>query len=643
MRLGYADRNGTVLVSVVPEGQTAVAPSTFGEQSDNPVTGATLALRDLLNGFGQKRLRGESEGRYYYTLNADLSSGPWLKGPSLTSYTPATRDSTSGIDRFFEIGGEIYAANGRYVLDGGTDGTGWTVSKDLGSGNAAVDVAVVQGNYGSSVRYAWVGLGDSVAMYYFDGTTWTQTSGGDVMYSRAYAVDDERFYRFDDTNRMWQLDLASDPRTAANWSSPTARIGTKDHGVVRAHINAAGAMEIFKADDVYTLNLDGGANRLFGDRQFVSATTNGEALGRYGQSTFVTYGRALFRLDPDGGLKPVGPELLPENDSEVRGDVTAVCGSDHRMYAAIKNRDNGESYLMTMTGATFEDGHGRTLPVWHGSIIAALADVTVQVLHQSERGADSGHKLLYMGLSDGTIRKFALSCAANPTACSSYRFSTDNGSVYLPRIYFGFPSTRKALHAAIGEADNFSSSNYAQLSYRTGDGDSFVSIGTDFDAGERKRVDFPDGDYCTWLDALVTLVSSANTASPEVSGFAFSYLLRPLPKEVLQINVLAEDGLVRRDGTPYRHTGKAITDYVELAASLAGKGPFIGPDEKTRQVAVLAPRRTTAYDSFTRQPRRAIAVTLVDSAEDARGTLERLEDFTLEELEMFTLRGLEDL
>lgn len=627
-RAAFTSRDATKLVVDSPPDQGAVAPTKFGEQARNPIFGGTLAIRELTNGFGRMRMHDDPDGRYLYGLNFDPSAGPWLKGPDVTSVTPATRDSTNGINRFFEIGGQIFALNGRYVLDGNNNGTTWATTgqgNDFGSGNAAVDVTVVQANDGTSSRYAWIGMGDSVAMYYFDGTTYTQTSGANVMYARAFAVDGTNLYRFDDTNRMWQCDLLLDPRTAANWPSATDRIGTKDYPVTRATVDHNGALAILKGDDVYTLNIDGTVNRLFQHEQLVASTLNGQALASWRgpddqPALYTVYGNGTFALTPSGGLIPIGPELLPENESPVKGQITAMVGTDHALYAGIYNQDTGNSYLMKFTGRVFKDEYGTTIPAWHGSITAAFSSKKITALYASSIGATSLHKRLYMGFSDGTIAHFTLPCTANPSACTAYTFSTATASVYLGRLFFYFSSASKLVLAATGEGEGLTSTNYASLQYRTQSDASYATLTQSFNTDPSRQVDMPDNVSCVYFDPLVTLESNSSSTSPKITGLSFLWRLRDPPLKVVQANLIAEDGLRARDGTPYLRSGQDIARAIGVLERDATATEFIEPDGTSRTVTVSAPRRITAYDEgIPRRPRDAIQVILTETRSQAGG------------------------
>lgn len=648
IRLGASDRNGTILIGQVPPDQGAVAPARFGEQARNPEFGGVISHRDLSGGMGQRRLREDGNGRVWYTLGARTRPGYALKGPALTTYTPGTLDSTVGITRWFEIGGRLYALNGRYAQNCGTDGVYVGVSQDFGVGKAATDVIVLQDNHSSATRYALVAMGDSENVWTFTGATgttvWAQTSGGDAFKARAFTADTLNLFYVNDSNVLNSCDLDANVLTVANHASATDTIGTKDCAVTRLHTNGDGGLLANKTDDIYSLQPDGSWKQLFSERQFVLSSANGEALSRWGNDSYVTYGFTTYRLTDDGGLTPIGPEQIRDNGSEVRGYLTAHCGTDFFLLAGLYNPDSGASYVMEFDGHIGQDARGLPYPIWHGSISAAFTGKKITSIHQSSIGAPTGHKRAYIGFSDGTYATYILACSADPKDCTSEVFQTADGYVYYSRMQFYFPGQRKAILAATGEADNFSSSDYAALAYRSSESGSYTDLGTNFDSGERKRVTFPDAFSCTWLDTRVTLVSASSASSPRLTGFSFDWLLRVPPQEIMLVNVLAEDGLRQRDGTPYRVGAKDIRDRINSLAGLAGGITFVDPNGDSHQVTLRTPSRTTAYDLPTRSAHDAIQLMLIERRPNEEyGELERLGGLTLLQMSTYTVSQLSEL
>jgi hypothetical protein len=642
--LAYLTKDGDQLVADVPPDQANVAPPEFGEDAKDPILGGTYAIRDLTRGMGRRREHLRPTGRYWYTTNARVRSGRGIVGPEITWATPATRDATVGVTRWFEINDHVFAGNGRYALDGGTTGTGWTVSNDFGSGKALVDAIVVQDNHSGSTRYALAAMGDSENVWRFDGASWTQTSGGNAFTARAWAVDADNLYYVNDRNRLWEVDLSTDILSVANHASPTDRIGTYDHKVVRLDINPAGSLLFLKEDDLYTIDSDGRSNRQFQRLAFPPAATNGEALATWGNATYFVYAGRLYRYSPDGGLTQIGPELFTDHGGPVSGYVTAMVGCDFYLLAGLYNPDTGDSYLLEFTGEIVPDEFGRPEPVWHGSICDAIEGARITSLHVSTVGAPANYKMAYIGLSDGRIGSYVLENRPDPSDCDQCRFSTDPGRIYYSRIYFRFGSERKAIIAATGESDNFSSDNYATLSYRTSGDASYSSLDDDFDAGERTKVLFPTSSSCVFLDPLMQLTATASTATPQLSGLAIEWQLRTLPQEVMQIQVPAADGLLKRDGTPYRLTSDDIRDYIDQLAGFSGGVPWIDPDGDSHQVIVQFPRRVTAYTDGSRKAVNALQVRLIEQQpNETRGILANLELYTLEQLDAFLLSQLEEI
>jgi hypothetical protein len=647
LRLWLQDGD-TVMVGEVPGDQGSVAPTEFGEQAKNPVFGGVLAVRDVSRGMGQRRLRGNPTGRLWYTLNARSRPGYLCKGPGLTTYTPGTVDATVGITRFYKINGRIRALNGRYALDGGADGTGWTVSKDFGVGKAAVDVLVLQTNQAGSTRYAYVAMGDAEDVWYEDGagatTTWTQTAGANAFKARAWAADTTTVYYVNDANKLNTCSIDADLLVVANHAAPTQRIGGKDMPVTRLKINGSGSLLAAKQDDIHSLQQDGSWNRMFEERQFVPSATNGEVFFRWGNESYVVYGNKFHRLSDDGGLTQCGPEMLRDNGSPVKGYISAGAGTDYFALCGIYDPDTGDSHVMEFTGELTEGPHGFTEPVWHGSVTPTFADKKITAIGIDTAGAPGGHKMAYLGFSDGSIVKYVLACTVDPCDCAQEAFSTADGYAFYPRLLFHFPGQLKAMLSATGEADNFGGANYAQLAYRTTGNTDYIGIGTDFNQGDRHRVVFPDALAGTYLDARVTLVSSDGSSSPRVTGFSFDWQLRTQPQEVISVLVRAENGLRQLDGTPYRHGAKTIRDRIEALAGFAGGITYVDPNGDSHQVTMLTPQRRVVRERATGQTHDAIQVVLVERKPNEHyGPLNNLAGLTLRQMSAYTLRQLSEI
>lgn len=158
-------QEGARLVSTKPGDLDKVNPTDFGYSALSPLFERVQVYSDLELGYGQRVQQGERDKRYRYAINADLSvAGLWMKGPLVTTATPATRDSTTGITRAVEVNDTLYFANGRYVLQRDADGT-FSVAKDFGAGKSCTDAIIFHSNMDGGAKYAYFAMGESEAVW----------------------------------------------------------------------------------------------------------------------------------------------------------------------------------------------------------------------------------------------------------------------------------------------------------------------------------------------------------------------------------------------------------------------------------------------------------------------------------------------
>ena len=99
-----------------PRVVSQVSPTSYKSSAQNPNVEVTYEYGDLSLGMGLAYQVGEHDRRYRYADAADCSiANQTILGPRISSITPSSVDSTNGVSGFFEIGGGLYAVNGRYV------------------------------------------------------------------------------------------------------------------------------------------------------------------------------------------------------------------------------------------------------------------------------------------------------------------------------------------------------------------------------------------------------------------------------------------------------------------------------------------------------------------------------------------------
>ena len=257
---GTATRQTWEYRSYKPPDQANVAPTAYGYAADNPVFGAVTVYQTFPLGMGlktQRKPNAAEDLQYDHALGVDMSAYPWVKGPEVTLFTPATTDATNGVVRFLKVGTDLYAVTGRYALRRVSDSS-WTVAQDFGAGKVSLDALAFYSN-GVGAAYGFVAMGDADNLWSVTGGVWAQHAS---LRARAFGLVGREFFRAHTTNTLAKVDTDADPLVAANWSSENAfTIGDKSSPIVRLPTTAAGVLLAVKSDGVYTLDAAGGGGR----------------------------------------------------------------------------------------------------------------------------------------------------------------------------------------------------------------------------------------------------------------------------------------------------------------------------------------------------------------------------------------------
>jgi hypothetical protein len=623
--LGASAKGGQPgLVTTNPTTLDNVAPSDFSYQALPPEYGRIFSVEDLSGGYGCARF-DEASGlkRYRYAEGADASTGYGELGPEITTLTPSTVDSTNGITGFFEIGGKLFALNGRYCHLRTSDADWNTSRKDFGSGKAALDSAVFYAN-NLSAQSAYVAMGETEPIYKFDGTTWTQHAEVSKIYARAFAVVGSEFYRAHTTNLMAKVDTDADPFVIANWSADNAwHIGDKSAGITRLGVTALGSIVAFKSDGIYTVDAENIDHPLFPFLKMANDTDGGKAVGAWLNDLYVTYRGGTFRVSPDWSAEVVGPERIADNDSPVRGRVTSLAGhGTHHLYAGLL-ADGGNGYLLKMG----KDG------AWHGSISQPFTSKTITAMYVSSIGAPTSHQRMYLGFSDGSVGWFVLPCTTNPRGCTSYRWTTVAGNIYYPRLTFGFGADQKVIPTM--QVKGLLSPGSVTLAYRSDLATTWITAGS-ATASNFEDVDLPAATSATVLEVRATLANSATAATTVLMGVGIQHWLNVQEKDRTALLVLATENLIRRDGTPYRQVPATIKAEIE---ALRGGGyvAITLPTEEQITARVVSVAQSVAWSERLRKWTAALRVELAQETDQALyGTWARISEYTWAELDAMT-------
>lgn len=637
--LGHKDdKTANPLVGTKVMAFDQAAPSDYRYDTQPPLYERVQPYADMSKGFGLRMQSGYEDRKYRYALNAELSTGQWMKGPLLTTYSPSYANTPgSGVDGLVEMSGNLYGFAGRYFLqyNAGTDS--WATIQDFGASAVVLD-ACAFAPPGGSTKYIFIALGEQQNAWYFDGSVFTQFAT-----FRAYAFQQtaKEFWRAGGTsasvqvNAVSKVDTAADPTVEANWGATTSfQVGDRSARVVKLGLTSSGAMLIFKQDGIYTLeDSDGTDTHLFPyTAAYAGAgadSDNGKWWGIFGNDTFVTYSKTTFKLEPSVSItgsvsltgSEIGPERNIENDSPVRGRVTAFAANGPlNAYAGLYNDDTGGSYLLKYSSwapaevAGGELDMAKRMDAWHGSITPLLPGKVTSLL-RTTIGAPSGHYRLVVGLGDATIRSFTLACTANPATCSSYRFDTSNdGQVFLPYWHGTFLADAKSLRS-VSMIGNLTSDYFAQLKYKTDPAlPTFQDFGTNF-VGNRQKTDFATNTAAYLAEFQVVLKHGAGgttSSSPVLDAVAIHHSVRPSLILEYTFSVLAADGLVRRNGTPYKSIGSTqLRSVLRTAAGAVGAVTVYLPDESSQQLAVTNYAESLAWDERLRRWQAALDIKAV--------------------------------
>jgi len=610
-----------MLVSSKSQDISQVQPPDFGYAGTSPISDREEPYESLVLGMGMKVQEKWQDFRYLSAQAVDCSVWPWCKGPEITLLTPSGADAAVGVRTFFELGGVLYSACGRYINRRDNDTT-WTMVKDFGAGVAVLNVAVFTSNF-DGIQRAFVALSTGPAQYSSNGTTWTPMA---TFASLAFAVIGREFWWADDTNRLRKCDTNADPTLEANYTSLIFRVGDKSSVISSLAVTAAGTLLILKTDGVYTLDASGEDHQLFPFLKFAVDSNNGKFWGQFENAVYVSYGRQFMRITPDLALEQIGPERLVNNDSPVRGRITAFAAVGTMFaYAAIYNPDTLTGYVMKF-GSWVSQGVGQDqlapvhVDAWHGSLSVPFANRAIQSLFVSSVGAPAGHTRTYLGFSDGTVGWMVNPCVPNPAACSAYRFSVGDGWVDLPQWHGGYHASKKSLrHAAV--TGTLDAQNYVTLEYKVDTSQTaWLSLTGQFNQAPYQQLAFPSTTAnVTVLGAFrVHLVNTAsNLKSPLVSAFSIGHALRPQRFMQVQVAILCSDGLVRRDGVPLRIGRREIQRAVEAAVDTPGAVTCTLPDEKVVQLSFTDYSVSQSFDEIGRQWRGSLSVKAVQWVSDA--------------------------
>jgi hypothetical protein len=626
--IGSPQAGQPALVSTKSQDIGAVAPPDYSYAGANPTNDREEPFQQLTLGLGLAIQEKWDDQRYMSANAVDLSVWPWLLGPEIGTTTPASVDAVHGINRFFELGTDLYAANGANVLKKATGADTWSIVKTFSA--PILDVCVFSSNF-DGVQRAFFALGaGAVAQWTSNGSAYTAMA---TFTSLAFTVIGKEFWWADDTNRLRKLDTNADPTNEANYTSLIFRAGDKSSQINSLLVTAGGTLVVAKTDGMYTLNAAGDDREVFPFLRYADVGTNGRTWGTFENGLYVAYGNSLGRIDSDLSWTSVGPDDLSSNVAGISGQVTAFAGVETMFaYSALLDRNTNTGYLCkfgawvgmgvrgprqsTLVTALGSQGTGEPVHIdaWHGSVSIPFVGRAIQHLFVSQVGsAVAGHTRTYIGFSDGSIGWMLNPCTPNPAGCVDYKYFVGDGWVDLPLWHGGYHASQKSLRHFSVTGSKLDPSNYVTLDYRLDPtpGMAWTAFGNVFDSSVYERAMFPISAAATLVALRVHLHNTDHMSTPLVSGVSLGHALRPVRVMEFQCDILCADGLVRRDGVPVRMGRKQIQKLIEKAVDTPGAVEVTLPDESDQELSFTDYSVSQSFDEIGRQWRGSLRVKAV--------------------------------
>lgn len=413
---------------------------------------------------------------YEYGLYIDSGNGYIENGPTVTSTTPS---NTGTIRQFFEVdvGGTrtVCALAGRYLLT--LSGSTWTSRDDLGAGGSYFYRAATFRGTGDARAGVYLAVHDS-ADAPTTGRHWTTASTTTVFANITgvspvtVAQHGEAIYFLDVSANNYRIRKSVDGTAAPTLSGSFLfdASGNATEMTVWDNRLLVGTTRGILAPTTGA-DLSTAVEELVPEMRFQYHADNCRGMTPWFQWLIVPFAQSLFRMDPETNkLQEFGPGTLPNNISEVKGQVTAVCGyREWTLFACLYDGTN--SYLLRWGNWRIVDteiGPQRIFhPGWHGALYK-FASTRINAMFIS--AAAGGNPILHMGGTDGniytvTLPRFSMAWRSD----SNCSFNTTNdGEVFFPIIHHGVPLEPKINLAVAMTNENLTGSTRdITVAYRT--------------------------------------------------------------------------------------------------------------------------------------------------------------------------------
>jgi len=396
------------------------------------------------------------EGRYYYAINMDARQPEQIiPGPQVTTLTIG---GSANVNAIFEFDGVLMCLAGRYCKRVNADDS-VSPECDFGAGKIAIDAEVFNDTL-------YVSLGFGAGDYIHKRTladAWTQDDDVQLGYmtvwkERLWAQKSTTLNGVTTNNGV--QNCSNDPFTAADWSSNGPIVG--DPGTPVTSMGALGDMlYVGKYDGLHGVDASAIAPLLTPELRPARDEDNCRNMAAWHGRWFVPHLRGLLVYQDLGQqgflITDSTPGREADENNPVHGQVTALAGDDHWLYAAIYNTV-GDTYIMAGREAVGDEVQFGPM-IWHP--LAKLTNKKCQAMHVS--GLWTNPRLLFgVGTDLGYI--VLPRDGDNPVADSNCRYAT-SGSILFPAHAWNAPTTPKVWKEIKIESEDLSFARYLNVYY----------------------------------------------------------------------------------------------------------------------------------------------------------------------------------
>jgi hypothetical protein len=359
-----------------------------------------------------------------------------------------------------------------------------------------------------------------------------------------------------------RLSVSTDGGSASTWPTGTP-VGDGAFGV-NALLSLGRTVFPVKSDGLYSLRPgdESGAEveHLWSQALWRSGPHSGRGAAAWRGYLWLPLPQGFYRFRP-GELTPAGPERLRENDSPIRGRISACAGDAHFLYAVLRD-ETGHSTLLALN---------QEQDSWHP--IAQLGQVECQHMWLSDRPGPNPRLYIAAG---GSLAALVLPRgSANPLHDSNCRFAR-SAEIVLSSFDAGFTAQPKAFLALTISGARLTALTWVDVAYRLGDGEAFRPLGRFAASGQ--RIEFGPEAAASAINLRLTLHSDDPTTTPVIHAASLAYAIRTDFKRVFEFVVRIADQAPLRDGRRERRSGREIKQAIAASAATREPVVLVSPD-----------------------------------------------------------------